>query len=151
MKVVKGYENNPGINVEWDHLNETSDTVLTASKEKESLVKASPSDQHVDKVQVDNISVINSFGQKFDEIKSEQVLQVAADITNFNDKAQNFIYMVEIKNESNDTVQPAKWMTGTLNSHQTLNVGLSWIPKETGQFRAIISTGNDIFCHHFLF
>ena len=28
-----------------------------------------------------------------------------------------------------------------LNSNQTLNVGLSWIPKETGKYTAIVSTG----------
>ena len=88
--------------------------------------------------------MVNSFGQKFDEIKSDHVLQVAADITNFGDYSQDFIYVVEVKNDSNDIIQPTKWITGTLNPKQTLNVGLSWIPKETGHFRATISTGTEI-------
>lgn len=144
LKVVKGYENNPGINVEWDHLNETSDIVLTASKENVSLVKASPSDQHVDKVQVDNISVINSFGQKFDEIKSNQILQVVADIANQDDHKYDFAYMVEITNDRNVRVQPAKWVTGTLNPGQEFNVGLSWIPEKSGEFNAAIYVGTAI-------
>jgi hypothetical protein len=145
LEIVKGYENNPDINVDWIYLNELVDTttnVITSKEDQPSPIKIlSLSENNSNKIHLDNIDLVNSFGQKFDEIKSEQVLQVAADITNSDDYSQNFIYMVEVKNNENIIVQPAKWITGTLNSKQTLNVGLSWIPKETGQFRATISTG----------
>ena len=145
LEIVKGYENNPDINVDWIYLNEPVDTttnVITSKEDQPSPIKIlSLSENNSNKIHLDNIDLVNSFGQKFDEIKSEQVLQVAADITNSDDYSQNFIYLVEVKNNENIIVQPAKWITGTLNSKQTLNVGLSWIPKETGQFRATISIG----------
>jgi len=52
--------------------------------------------------------------------------------------------MVEITNRDNIPVQPAKWMTGILNPNQTLNVSLSWIPEETGEFNAAVFIGAEI-------
>jgi len=148
LKTVKGYENSLDINVDWIYLSEPDDIttdVIPPKEEQPSPIKIlSLSEDNFNKIRLDNIDLVNSFGQKFDEIKSEQVLQVAADITNSDDYSQDFIYMVEVKNDENTIVQPAKWITGTLNSKQTLNVGLSWIPKETGQFRATISTGTGV-------
>ncbi len=148
LKTVKGYENSPDINVDWIYLNEPDDIttdVIPPKEDQQSPIKIlSLSEDNFNKIRLDNIDLVNSFGQKFDEIKSEQVLQVVADITNSDDYSQDFIYMVEVKNDENTIVQPAKWITGTLNSKQTLNVGLSWIPKETGQFRATISTGTGV-------
>jgi len=81
---------------------------------------------------------------EFDQIKSGQVLQIAADITNYDESEQNFTYIVEIRDNTDKIIQPAKWMTGTLNPEQTLNVGLSWIPEEAGKFKAVISTGTEM-------
>ncbi len=146
--MVKGYENSPDITVDWIYLSEPDDITTDVIPPKEEQLRPikilSLSEDNFNKIRLDNIDLVNSFGQKFDEIKSEQVLQVTADITNSDDYSQDFIYMVEVKNDENTIVQPAKWITGTLNSKQTLNVGLSWIPKETGQFRATISTGTGV-------
>jgi len=141
LKATKGYENNPDINVDWNQLNQTSDIVPIVGKENKIPAKASPSNKNIGKVQVNNIGVINSFGQEFDEIKSNQILQVAVDITNNDDYKHNFAYMVEITNDRNVLVQPAKWVTGTLNPDQSFNVGLSWIPEESGEFNAAIYLG----------
>ena len=145
-KILKGYENNPDINVDWSYLTEPSPVITITSEENKTnpvnVLLLDESDSN--KLHLDNFGLVNSFGQKFDEIKSDQVLQVAADITNSGDYYQYFIYVVEVKNDSNDVIQPAKWITGTLNPKQTLNVGLSWIPKETGHFKATIFTGTEI-------
>ena len=71
-------------------------------------------------------------------------MQVASDITNPNDFTNDFVYMVEITNEDDVPVQPAKWMTGKLNPNQTLNVSLSWIPEEIGEFNAAVFLGTEI-------
>jgi len=146
LETVKGYENNSNINVDWDYLTETPDTVSTESeKSTVNLTKVSSlSDENIEKMYLDNIGVVNSFGQEFDEIKTDQVLQIAADLTNTNEYKQDFAYMVEITDNKNVLAQRAKWVTGTLDSTQTFNVGLSWIPKETGEYKAVISIGTDI-------
>ena len=143
LKIVKGYENNDKINVDWDYLNEqpVESHVPIEEKKIEPVKVFKFNENYHDKIHLDNFDLVNSFGHSFDEIKSEQVLQIAADITNIDSNQQDFIYMVEIKDQLNTIVQPAKWMKGTLNSNQTLNVGLSWIPKETGKYTAIVSTG----------
>ncbi len=143
LKIVKGHENNLKINIDWDYLNEKSFTSpIIIEEEKPNLTKVLQlNENYRNKIHLDNFGLVNSFGHTFDEIKSEQVLQIAADITNIDSDQQDFIYVVEIKDHKNSIVQPAKWVTGMLNSNQTLNVGLSWIPKETGKYTAIISTG----------
>ena len=143
LEAVKGYENNSDIDVNWDYLNEASDAVSTV-KDDDITKIGKTSFSGKDEVYLENIDIINSFGQRFDEIKSNQILQVAADITNPHDFKNNFVYMVEITNGEDIPVQPAKWMTGTLNPNQTLNVSLSWIPVETGAFNAAVSAGTEI-------
>jgi hypothetical protein len=132
--------------VDWDYLNETPDIVSTVSKKSTvSLTKVSSlSDENIEKMYLDNIGVVNSFGQEFDEIKTDQALQIAADLTNTNEYKQNFVYVVEITDNKNALAQRAKWMTGTLDSSQTFNVGLSWTPKDTGEYTAVISIGTKI-------
>ena len=146
LETVKGYENNSNINVDWYYLNETPDNVSTVSeKGTVNLTKVSSvSDENIEKMYLDNIGVVNSFGQEFDEIKTDQVLQIAADLTNTNEYKQDFVYVVEITDIKNVLAQRAKWVTGTLYSSQTFNVGLSWIPKETGEYTAVISIGTEI-------
>lgn len=145
LQIVSGYENNSNINVDWGYLTDTSTDVSGAvEKHLVNLTPVSIIDKNTEKIHLDNVGVINSFGQDFDEIKTDQVLQIAADLTNPNDYKQDFAYVVEITDNNNVLTQPAKWATGTLDSSQTFNVGLSWIPKETGEYKAVISIGEDI-------
>jgi len=143
LEAVKGYENNSDVNVDWDYLNKTSDIISTVNKDDMiRITKTSFSGKG--EMYLENVSIVNSFGQRFDEIKFNQILQVAADITNPNDYKNNFVYMVEITNEDDIAVQPAKWMTGELDPNQALNVSLSWIPEETGMFNAAVFVGSEI-------
>ncbi len=145
LEAVKDYEGNPDINVDWDYMNNTSDVVYIANEEKTTTpVKVSFSNEDVKEINLDSVDVVNSFGQKFDEIRADQVLQIAADITNPNEYRQDFAYIVEITDVANNLTEPAKWVTGTLNPVQTFNVSLSWIPEYIGEYRAIISIGTDI-------
>jgi len=143
LEAVKGYEDNPDVDVDWNYLNKISNIVSTVNEDD--LIKITKTSfSSKDEIYLDGIDVINSFGQRFDEIKSNQILQVAADITNPHDYKNNFVYMVEITNEDNISVQPAKWISGTLDPNQTLNVSLSWIPEETGRFNAAVFVGTGI-------
>jgi len=142
LELVKGYDNDPDINVDWNYLNETP-VIASVANGNDVATPVKTSLPNKDKIHLDKIGVVNSFGQKFDEIKPNQILQIAADIANPNDYKNNFIYMVEVTNKDDVTVQPAKWMTGTLNPNQTLNVGLSWVPEEAGEFNAVVSVGTN--------
>ena len=108
------------------------------------LVKVSLIDETIDNIRMDSVGIVNSFGQKFDSIREDQVLQIAADITNLNDFKHNFAYVVEITDEQNNPVDSVRWMTGTLNPFQTFNVSLSWTPHDAGQYNAKVSIGKDM-------
>jgi hypothetical protein len=143
LEVIKGHENDPDINVDWGNLNETPDMAPIANENMVTKhIETSFPDK--DEIRLEKIGAVNSFGQNFDEIKQDQILQIASDITNSNDHQNNFVYMVEITDKDGVTVQPVKWMTGVLNPNQTLNVGLSWIPEEIGEFTAIVSVGTEV-------
>jgi len=94
--------------------------------------------------QIENANIVNSFGQKLDNIVSGQVLQVVADIKNSDDLNQDFVYILDIKDSQDNPIRPTQWITGTLMAAQTFNVGLSWIPETSGEFTATIYTGNSM-------
>ena len=145
LKLVSNYENDPGINVDWDYLNEATNAEHEpAEKNTPSSVKISLSDEDIGNIRLDDVDVVNSFGQKFDEIKSDQVLQIAADITNHNESKHDFAYVLKITDSENNLAQPARWMTGTINPDQTFNVSLSWTPEEIGEYTATLFVGSSI-------
>ncbi len=146
LKAVKGYENNSDINVDWNYLNESQDIIHIVNEIETTVpIKVSLlSTEDINKIHLDNVDITNSFGQKLDEIKTNQVLQIASDITNPNEHRQDFAYIVEITDSMNILTQPAKWITGTLNSAQTFNVSLSWIPTKIGEYKVTVFIGTDI-------
>lgn len=153
LDAVKGYEGNPDIKVDWNaYLDEAPNAESDSKQETSAGVTTSQVSYETgsdflfdDKViRIDNVDVVNSFGQKPGNIESRQILQVVADITNPGDLKQNFVYMLDIKDNKDNPIRPTQWVTGTLTGDQTFNVGLSWIPEESGEFTATISTGNSM-------
>lgn len=98
---------------------------------------------------VDDVSLKNAFGEKIHSLKLGQLVQITSDITNHDDTPKEFVYLVEIRDTQNQIIQPLKWITGQLDSAQTLNLGLSWIPTNTGNFYAdvYLGTGLDFVSH----
>ncbi|MGY5147946.1 MAG: hypothetical protein ACW9W4_08105 [Candidatus Nitrosopumilus sp. bin_7KS] len=145
--IVNGHQNNQKINVDWSNLYKVTEGVAIVDlpeQTQQPIEHEITIENNLETFQIDNINIVNSFGMEFDEIRSGQILQVAADITNNDESEKSFVYIIEIKNDSNKIIQPAKSMSGTLNPEQTLNVGLSWIPQESGKFNASILAGTDI-------
>ena len=143
LKAVREYERNPDINVDWDYLLGPLEQAIEEEKEEnDEIIKVSFTEK--DEMYLHNVDVINSFGQKFDEIKQNQILQISGDITNPTASQKDFVYTVDIIDNNNNMVQPTKWITGSLDPDQTLNVSLSWIPEELGEFNAKVSLGSDV-------
>ena len=66
-----------------------------------------------------------------------QQVQITAKITNTQEEIQDFVYIVQIKDE-NDTVVKLGWISGSLTKHQSFSPSLSWTPKESGVYTAEI-------------
>jgi hypothetical protein len=80
----------------------------------------------------------NAFGLHIvDNINVNQQVQISADITNHQEKSQNFVYLVQIKNESGYVVSLG-WISGQLSPNQKLSPSLSWTPDKEGEFIAEI-------------
>ena len=66
-----------------------------------------------------------------------QQVQITAKITNLQDQNQDFVYIVQIKDE-NDVVVKLGWISGSLTNYQSFSPSLSWNPKESGVYTAEI-------------
>ena len=82
--------------------------------------------------------LVNAFGAPIsDKINVNQQIQISADITNHQTKSQNFVYLVQIKNNA-EIVVSLGWISGQLTPDQKLSPSLSWSPSESGEFIAEI-------------
>lgn len=92
----------------------------------------------LDRVDITNSRLVNSFGAKISEqINVNQQVQITADVKNNQDKAQTFVYIVQVKNQ-NGVIITIGWISGLLNPGQTFSPALSWAPKTSGEYTAEI-------------
>ena len=69
--------------------------------------------------------------QDEDKVTVDKQVMVVADLSNGQDRNQNFAYIVQIRDE-NDVVISLSWLTGSLTPRQTFSPGLSWTPTSPG-------------------
>ena len=92
----------------------------------------------LERATVDNPRLENAFGVPIvDNINVNQQIQISADITNNQKKSQNFVYLVQIKNEYGIGVSLG-WFSGQLTPDQKLSPSLSWISDKSGEYTAEI-------------
>ena len=92
----------------------------------------------LERASVTNPRLENAFGIPIvDNVNASQQIQISADITNHQEKSQTFVYLVQIKNES-DQVVSLGWISGQLTPGQKFGPSLSWIPSDSGEFTAEI-------------
>jgi len=70
-------------------------------------------------------------------VNVDQQFQISADITNNQEKSQNFVYLVQIKDKTGFVVSFG-WISGQLTPNQKLSPSLSWSPDKSGEFTAEI-------------
>ena len=64
-------------------------------------------------------------------------VQVTTDVTNGQNRAQPFAYIVQIENQDG-VVYSLSWIAGTLDAGQSLSPSQSWTPTEPGTYTAQI-------------
>jgi hypothetical protein len=84
-----------------------------------------------------NARVVDAFGNTLDEVSVDQQVQIAADLTNGQDREQPFAYLVQIQDENGVTVSLA-WITGSLSAGQSFSPALSWIATAPGTYTATV-------------
>ena len=71
------------------------------------------------------------------QAKVGKQMQIVADVTDGQDRAQPFAYIVQIQNKDGVVVS-LSWLTGTLDAGQSLSPAQSWIPMSSGAYTAQI-------------
>jgi len=79
-------------------------------------------------------------------VNVDQQFQISADITNNQEKSQNFVYLVQIKNNEGFVVSLG-WISGQLTPDQKLSPSLSWTPNESSEFTAEIYVWESLLNH----
>jgi len=94
----------------------------------------------LERTSIMNPRLENAFGSPvLDNINVNQQIQISADITNHQTKSQNFVYLVQIKNDA-DIVVSLGWISGQLTPNQELSPSLSWTPNDSGKYTAEVFT-----------
>ena len=92
----------------------------------ESILEVDPQSQKVD---FTNLAIVDNSGIIVEEPKTEQQLQISAEIKNAQSYEQPFAYLVQVKN-SKGIVISLSWFEGSLVTGQQLEVSQSWVPTE---------------------
>ena len=89
----------------------------------------------------------NSFGVPIvDNVNVNHQIQISADITNNQELSQNFVYIVQIKNDTG-VVMSLGWISGQLTPDQKLSPSLSWSTDKSGEFIAEIFVWEGLINH----
>ncbi len=92
----------------------------------------------LERASISDPRLVNSFGAPLgNNIQINQQIQISADITNHQEKSQNFNYLVQIK-DAKDFVVKLVWFSGELNPHQEWNTSVFWFPQKSGEYIAEI-------------
>jgi len=92
----------------------------------------------LERASIEDPKLVNAFGAAIgNNVNVDQQIQIAADITNNQEKSQKFNYLVQVKDSENIVVKVA-WFSGELNPHQKLNISVFWVPQDAGKFTAEI-------------
>lgn len=71
------------------------------------------------------------------KIPVNKQIQITADVVNNQDRPQPFAYLVQIQNQDGVVIS-LSWLTGSLDSTQTLSPAQSWLPTIPGLYTAQI-------------
>ena len=88
----------------------------------------------LDKIVVSESGLVNRSGIPIGtNVNVNQQVLVSAKIANAQDKNQDFIYIVQIKDQTGSVIKMG-WITGTLTKFQSFVPAVSWFPAKQGAF-----------------
>ena len=101
----------------------------------------------LERTTIDNPRLENAFGTPIvDNVNVNQQIQISADIRNNQEKSQNFVYIVQLKNDTGVVVSLG-WISGQLTPDQKLSPSLSWTADKPGEFIAEIFVWEGLINH----
>ena len=89
------------------------------------------------------IVLSNTFGNVLTSFSTNDQIQIVGTISNQQNFKQKFVYLFQVKDESNSVVS-VSWIQGEISENQKLDVSQSWIPKKTGTYTIETYTWNSL-------
>ena len=80
-----------------------------------------------------NLRIVNTFGSSIDTVSVDQQVQITADLSNGQDRDQDFAYLIQIQNSDGVTVS-LSWIAGSLSPGQSFSPSASWTPTSVGTY-----------------
>ena len=80
-----------------------------------------------------NLRIVNTFGNSIDTVSVDQQVQITADLSNGQDRDQDFAYLIQIQNSEGVTVS-LSWIAGSLSPGQSFSPSASWTPTSAGTY-----------------
>ncbi|WP_316504567.1 hypothetical protein [Nitrosopumilus sp.] len=90
----------------------------------------------LERISMNECKTVDSFGNELTNVLVNQQIQITCDLTNGQDKEQQFAYLVQIKKSDGDMTVHLSWITGTLLPGQKLSSSLSWNSQIFGMYDA---------------
>jgi hypothetical protein len=87
----------------------------------------------VERIQNSKITITDGFRNISPNLDVDNQLHIIGTVSNMQNFNQNFVYLFQIKNESN-FVESISWVRGQLTSDQTFDVSQSWTPNKIGEY-----------------
>ena len=87
----------------------------------------------VERIQNSEITITDGWRNSSPNQGVNNQLHIVGTISNMQNFNQDFVYLFQIKNESN-IVESISWVRGQLTSDQTFDVSQSWTPKKMGEY-----------------
>jgi hypothetical protein len=89
------------------------------------------------------IILSDTFGNALTSFSTNDQIQIVGTISNQQNFKQKFVYLFQVKDESNSVVS-VSWIQGEISENQKLDVSQSWIPKKTGTYTIETYTWNSL-------
>ena len=89
------------------------------------------------------IILSDTFGNALTSFSTSDQIQIVGTISNPQNFKQKFVYLFQVKDESNSVVS-VSWIQGEISEDQKLDVSQSWIPKKTGTYTIETYTWNSL-------
>ena len=80
-----------------------------------------------------NLRIVDTFGSSIDAVSVDQQVQITADLSNGQDRDQDFAYLIQIQNSDGVTVS-LSWIAGSLSPGQSFSPSASWTPTSVGTY-----------------
>ena len=80
-----------------------------------------------------NLRIVDTFGSSISAVSIDQQVQITADLSNGQDRDQDFAYLIQIQDSDGVTVS-LSWIAGSLSSGQSFSPSASWTPTDVGTY-----------------